>query len=67
MDLAELRNAIHCASPLPGRLFTLVAGEQALRGTIHAALASMSRQDLRTLAGGRLPAPLRRLLEWLDR
>jgi hypothetical protein len=67
MDASQVRDRIHHTSPVPGRIFTLVAGEDVQRKLIHSNLDSMSHTELREAAGDRLPPLLKRLLEWLDR
>ena len=67
MDAGQVRDAIHRATPLVGRILTLAIGAEAQRETLHTALAGMSRGELRAAAGDRLPPRLQRLLEWLDR
>ena len=66
MDAKQVRDAIHRAAPIPGRLFTLAAGEQAQRMRIHDHLDTLSHAELRALVGSRLPKILERLLEWID-
>lgn len=67
MDANQVRETIHHTSPVPGRIFTLVAGVDVQRKLIHSNLDSMSNAELRAAAGDRLPRLLNHLLEWLDR
>lgn len=67
MDAGQVRDTIHHAAPIPGRIITFAVGAEAQRLRIHASLDGMSHAELRGAAGDRLPALLRGLLEWLDR
>lgn len=67
MDAGQVRDVIHRAAPIPGRIFTFAVGEEAQRQRIRASLDGMSHAELRGAAGDRLPALLRGVLEWLDR
>ena len=67
MDAKQVRDAIHQAAPIPGRIFTLTAGEATQRKRIHDRLDAMTYGELRAAAGSRLPKFLERLLAWIDR
>jgi hypothetical protein len=67
MDPGQVRDAIHRAAPVPGRIFTLVADASSQRDRVHAGVEAMTHAELREAAGSRLPRLLAKLLEWLDR
>lgn len=67
MDAPQVREALHRASALAGRLFTLAAGERAQRDLLHTGLDGLSHAELRKAAENRLPRIFGSLLAWLDR
>lgn len=67
MGAKQVRDAIHQAAPIPGRIFTLAVGEAIQRKRIHDQLDAMTYAELRTAVGSRLPKFLERLLAWIDR
>ena len=67
MDAQQVREVIHRAAAVPGRIFTLLTDAAAQRERVHAGLEQMTHAELRAAAGDQLPRLLARLLAWLDR
>ena len=66
LPLPEVRSRIHWQAPVLGRVYTLLASEEAQRAKIHGRIDRLSNRGLREAARDRLPGAVQGVLAWLD-